>query len=152
MRQRLDVIVNILTNLAFHKREISVFGGKQLRPNIHIKDMIKAYHLLIEADSTLVNGEIFNAGWENKSVEQITEIVKNVIGDDVSILRSETNDNRSYHISSKKIQDLLKFKTNFTIKDAVEDLKLAFEKKLLTNTLKNDLYFNIKRMNNIELM
>ena len=101
--------------------------------------MIKAYHLLIEADSTLVNGEIFNAGWENKSVEQITEIVKNVIGDDVSILRSETNDNRSYHISSKKIQDLLKFKTNFTIKDAVEDLKLAFEKKLLTNTLKNDL-------------
>ena len=60
MRQRLDVIVNILTNLAFHKREISVFGGKQLRPNIHIKDMIKAYHLLIEADSTLVNGEIFN--------------------------------------------------------------------------------------------
>ena len=152
MRQRLDVIVNILTNLAFHKREISVFGGKQLRPNIHIKDMIKAYHLLIEADSTLVNGEIFNAGWENKSVEQITEIVKNVIGDDVSILRSETNDNRSYHISSKKIQDLLKFKTNFTIKDAVEDLKLAFEKKLLTNTLNNDLYFNIKRMNNIELM
>ncbi len=152
MRQRLDVIVNILTNLAFHKREISVFGGKQLRPNIHIKDMIKAYHLLIEADSTLVNGEIFNAGWENKSVEQITEIVKNVIGDDVSILRSDTNDNRSYHISSKKIQDLLKFKTNFTIKDAVEDLKLAFEKKLLTNTLKNDLYFNIKRMNNIELM
>ena len=152
MRQRLDVIVNILTNLAFHKREISIFGGKQLRPNIHIKDMIKAYHLLIEADSTVVNGEIFNAGWENKSVEQITEIVKSVIGDDVSILRSETNDNRSYHISSKKIQDLLKFKTNFTIKDAIEDLKLAFEKKLLTNTLDNDLYFNIKRMNNIELI
>ena len=152
MRQRLDVIVNILTNLAFHKREISVFGGKQLRPNIHIKDMIKAYHLLIEADSTVVNGEIFNAGWENKSVEQIAEIVKSVIGDDVSILRSETNDNRSYHISSKKIQHLLKFKTNFTIKDAAEDLKLAFEKKLLTNTLNNDLYFNIKRMNNIKLI
>ena len=49
----------------------------------------------------------------------------------------------------KKIQDQLKFKTNFTIKDAVKDLKLAFEKKLLTNTLNNDLYFNIKRMNNI---
>lgn len=151
MRQRLDVIVNILTNLAYHKREISVFGGKQLRPNIHIKDMIKAYHLLIKADAELVNGEIFNAGWENKSVEQITEIVRNVIGKDVRILKSKTNDNRSYHISSKKIQKLLKFDTDFTIKDAVEDLKSAFEKKILTNTFDSDFFFNIKRMNNINL-
>ncbi len=151
MRQRLDVIVNILTNLAYHKREISVFGGKQLRPNIHIKDMIKAYHLLIKADAELVNGEIFNAGWENKSVEQITEIVRNVIGKDVRILKSKTNDNRSYHISSKKIQKLLKFDTDFTIKDAVEDLKSAFEKKILTNTFDSDFFFNIKRMNKINL-
>ena len=48
-RQRLDVVVNILTNLAYHKRKISVFGGKQLRPNIHIKDMAKVYDVLINA-------------------------------------------------------------------------------------------------------
>ena len=75
-RQRLDVIVNILTNLAYHKREISVFGGSQLRPNIHIKDMIRSYETIIKADKEKVNGEIFNAGWENKSVDEIALIVK----------------------------------------------------------------------------
>ena len=58
-RQRLDVIVNILTNLAFHKREITVFGGDQLRPNIHINDMLRAYKLLLEVEAKKINGEIF---------------------------------------------------------------------------------------------
>ncbi len=150
-RQRLDVIVNILTNLAFHKREITVFGGQQLRPNIHIKDMLRAYELLLEASSDKVNGEIFNAGWENKSVNEITHTVKDIIGSDVKITKSKTDDNRSYHISSKKIRNKLNFNTKFTIEDAVRDLKEAFEKKLLKDTLNNDLYFNIKRMNNLNL-
>ena len=62
-RQRLDVIVNILSNIGYHNKEISVFGGEQLRPNIHIKDMVRAYKCLIESNIDLVNGEIFNAGW-----------------------------------------------------------------------------------------
>ena len=49
-RQRLDVIVNILTNFAYHKKEIQIFGGKQLRPNIHIDDMVRVYLEIIEAD------------------------------------------------------------------------------------------------------
>ena len=150
-RQRLDVIVNILTNLAYHKREISVFGGSQLRPNIHIKDMIRSYETIIKADKEKVNGEIFNAGWENKSVDEIALIVKNVIGDDIKIIKTETNDNRSYHISSEKIKNILNFSTKFSINDAVQDLKAAFEDKLLVNTLNNDLYFNIKKMNNLNL-
>ena len=60
-RQRLDVVVNILTNLAYHKRSVSVFGGKQLSPNIHIEDMAKAYEALILAPKSKVSGEIFNA-------------------------------------------------------------------------------------------
>jgi len=150
-RQRLDVIVNILANLAFHKRQITVFGGQQLRPNIHINDMLRAYKILLEASADKVNGEIFNAGWENKSVNEISGTVKNIIGDDVKIIKSKTDDNRSYHISSKKIKDILNFNTKFTITDAVKDLKEAFEKKLFEDTLNNDLYFNIKRMNNLNL-
>ena len=150
-RQRLDVIVNILTNLAFHKREITIFGGDQLRPNIHIKDMLRAYEILLEAETKDVNGQIFNAGWENKSVNQIAQIVKNKIGEDVKILKTTTDDNRSYHISSEKIKKVLGFKTKFTIEDAVKDLREAFEKKMLTDTLNNDLFFNIKRMNKISL-
>ena len=150
-RQRLDVIVNILTNIGFHNREITVFGGKQLRPNIHIKDMIRAYKILIDAPNNLVAGEIFNAGWENKSVINIAEMVKSELGDDIKIIYTETNDNRSYHISSKKIKDVLNFQAEFSIQDAVKDLKEAFEKKLLNNTLNNPDYFNIKKMQKINL-
>ncbi len=150
-RQRLDVIVNILSNLAYHKREIYVFGGEQLRPNIHITDMIRAYEVLIDADKDRVNGEIFNAGWENKSVNEIAITVKKNMGNDIKITRTSTNDNRSYHISSEKIKNILNFETKFTIDDAVKDLKNAFEKKLLKNTLSNELYFNIKRMNGLNL-
>ena len=67
-RQRLDVVVNILTNLAYHKREISVFGGGQLRPNIHITDMVRTYEFLIDADKDKISNQIFNAGYENQSV------------------------------------------------------------------------------------
>ena len=150
-RQRLDVIVNILSNLAYHKREITVFGGSQLRPNIHITDMIRVYEILIESNSNNVNGEIFNAGWQNQTVNEIALTVKKTIGSDVQIIKSKTDDNRSYHISSGKIKEKLNFQTKFTIENAVEDLFKAFEKKKFVNPLSNDLYFNIKRMNNINL-
>jgi len=150
-RQRLDVVVNILTNLAYHKREISIFGGKQLRPNIHIEDMIRAYETLIEAPKNKVSGEIFNAGYENCSVLELANIVKNIIGNDVKLNSKPTNDNRSYHISSKKIKKILNFETNKTISDAVKDLRIAFEKGLLPNSLTDEKYFNIKRMNSIQL-
>ena len=150
-RQRLDVIVNILTNIGYHKREITVFGGKQLRPNIHITDMIRAYKLLIESPNDLVGGEIFNAGWENKSVTDIANIVKRELGFDINVIFSKTDDNRSYHISSKKIKNILNFHTKFTIENAVNDLKKAFEKNLLIDPLNNPNYFNIKKMQKLNL-
>lgn len=150
-RQRLDVVVNILTNLAYHKREITVFGGEQLRPNIHIFDMVRAYECLIKAKDELVSGKIFNAGYENQTVNHLASLVKEVVGDDVAINHLETNDNRSYHISSKKIEKELGFKTVKTIKDAINDLKNAFDKKELVNTLLDEKFFNIKKMKNIKL-
>ena len=150
-RQRLDVVVNILTNLAYHKREISVFGGAQLRPNIHITDMVEIYLVLMEAPKEKIAGEIFNGGYENHSVLQLAEAVRDVIGEDVTLKTTPTDDNRSYHISSKKIADRLGFTASHTIKDAVSDIKNAFEKGLLPNSLDNEMYFNIKRMQSINL-
>ena len=150
-RQRLDVVVNILTNLAYHKREISVFGGSQLRPNIHIYDMVRAYECLLNAKKEDVFGQVFNVGYENQTVEDLAHIVKKVVGEDVKINFFDSNDYRSYHISSKKIQKKLNFFTQKTIEDAVKDLKNAFENKILTNTLSDEKYFNIKKMNNINL-
>ena len=150
-RQRLDLVVNILTNLAYHNREITIFGGDQLRPNIHIQDMVRAYELFINMENEKINGKIFNIGFENLTVNQLASEVQKVIGSDVKIKKLPTNDNRSYHISSKKIQDELGFFTNFSILNAIEDLKHAFEKKLLSDCLINKNYFNIKKMQSINL-
>jgi len=150
-RQRLDVIVNILTNLAYNKREISIFGGEQLRPNIHIADMVDSYILLLQSDDLEVAGQIFNAGFENQKVKDLAEIVKEVIGQDVRMVTLPTEDNRSYHISSKKIYDELGFKATRTIRDAVIDIKNAFDQGKLPNSLNDERYFNIKRMQSFNL-
>jgi nucleoside-diphosphate-sugar epimerase len=150
-RQRLDVVVNILTNLAFHKREISVFGGKQLRPNIHIADMVDAYLVVLNAPKEKIAGEIFNVGTENQSVLELAQTVQSVMGEDVKLVASPTNDNRSYHISSQKIANILGFVPSHSISEASRDIKNALEQGLLPNSLTDERYFNIKRMQNIEL-
>ena len=113
--------------------------------------MARAYEVLINAKKSQVSGEIFNAGYENQTVLNLAKTVRNVIGEDVKLNETPTDDNRSYHISSKKINKVLGFETENTIKDAVKDLKLAFEKGQLPNSLTDEKYFNIKRMQSINL-
>ena len=97
-------------------------------------------HLIEESNNTIegVSGNI--------------ETVKKIIGDDVKIEFKSTDDNRSYHISSKKIEKILGFKAEHTIADAVKDLKEAFQKDLLPNSLEDKKYFNIKMMKSIKLI
>ena len=151
-RQRLDLVVNILTNHAYHNREIKVFGGDQLRPNVHIDDMVNSYLTILDAPSKKINGEIFNVGFKNQTVNELANDVKEVIGDDIKIIKTKSDDNRSYHVSSEKIKQILNFETKYTVKDAVLDLKNEFEKKSLINTFEDEFFFNIKRMNNINLI
>jgi nucleoside-diphosphate-sugar epimerase len=150
-RQRLDLVVNILTNHAFHNREIKVFGGDQLRPNLHIEDMAECYIAVLNAEQKKINGQIFNVGFKNQSVNELAIDVKEVVGDDVKIINTKSEDNRSYQVCSKKIKDILGFETKYTVKNAVVDLKNAFEKKLLINTFNDEFFYNIKRMNSIKL-
>jgi len=150
-RQRLDVVVNILTNFAYHKGKIKVFGGEQLRPNIHIQDMTNLYAELLTMPADKINGEIFNAGYENQKVITLAHTVQEVLGDDITIEVEPTDDNRSYHISSQKIKDCLGFTPQFTIKDAVIELKDAFDQGLLPNALDDKRYFNIKTMLDLHL-
>ena len=150
-RLRLDLTVNILTNLAINKGEITVFGGAQKRPNIHIEDMTDLYCTLLTLPKEKISGKIWNAGFENFTVSQIAEMVKNVIGKDVLITTSPTNDNRSYHISSEKIKNDIGFVAKHSIEDAVKDLKSAFDKGLVPDSLNDDKYFNVKRMQKINL-
>lgn len=150
-RQRLDVVVNILTNLGYHKGEISVFGGNQLRPNIHIEDMTDAYLLLLSASSEEVDGKIFNAGYENHSVMQLAEMVRRNVGQHARLEVRPTNDMRSYHVSSRKIRDELGFEARHSIEDAVVDLIRAFKEGRLPDSLEDPRYFNIKMMQKVNL-
>ena len=150
-RQRLDVVVNILTNLAYHNREITVFGGDQLRPNIHISDMVDAYVHLLDAPKAAIGGEVYNAGYENQSVFELAQIVRSVIGEDVELKVTPTDDNRSYHISSHKIYRDIGFKAQRSIRDAVVDLREAFDRGKLPNSLEDKRYFNIRLMQAISL-
>ena len=150
-RQRLDLVVNILTNLAYNKGELTVFGGEQLRPNIHIKDMCAAYDLVLVQEDSKINKEIFNVGFENNSVLTLAKIVKSCFKKEIDIKKVPTDDNRSYHISSEKIKNKIGFENKYTISDAVKEIIYAMDSKLLQNSLDDEMYFNIKRMKSINL-
>ncbi len=151
-RQRLDVVVNILTNLAYHTGTIKVFGGDQLRPNIHIQDMVEVYLMLLEAPEEQVAGKVFNVGYENQTVRELAEIVRRVIGQEqVEIVTESSDDNRSYHVSSEKISRELGFRPKHSIEEAVGGIVKAFKEGLLHDPLNNPFYFNIKRMQEISL-
>ena len=151
-RQRLDLVVNILTNFAYHKKIIKIFGGAQLRPNIHISDMVDSYLCLLKSDVKKISNEVFNVGFENHSVETLAKMVKNNIQENVEIEYSKSDDNRSYHVNSEKISKILGFTPKKNINAAIKDLISAFKKKSLINTFENEDYFNIKKMQKINLV
>lgn len=151
-RLRLDLTVNILTNHAVNNRKITVFGGRQLRPNIHIEDIAELYVEALTWPDEVVDGAIYNAGYENHSVADIADMVRSSIGSDIMIETVPTDDNRSYHISSDKLFQTVGFRPKRTIRDAVDSIVQAFDNGLIPNSLTDDRYFNIKLMQRINLV
>lgn len=150
-RLRLDLTVNILTNHAYHNRTIKVFGGRQMRPNIHIADMTDLYVKSLAWPDDAVDGRIFNAGYENHTVAEIADTVRDVVGDDVDVVTTPTDDHRSYHICSQKIRRELGFEPRHTITRAVEDLLVAFRSDRVSDAMHDDRYFNVKLMKKLDL-
>ncbi len=150
-RLRLDLTVNILTNHAVNNGKITVFGGGQKRPNIHINDMVGLYlHVLRQPDDK-IDGKIFNAGYENFTVMEIAEMVRSAIGSDVRIEVTPSDDNRSYHVSSDKMRRELGFEPRFTIADAARDLRDAFDAGKIPDPMNDPVYYNIKLMKQVDL-
>jgi nucleoside-diphosphate-sugar epimerase len=146
-RQRLDVIVNILCNHAVNTGKIKVFGGGQLRPNIHIEDMTDLYCSTLQYDDAAIDGKTYNAGFENHSVLELAEMVKHIVGHNtVELEMVPTDDNRSYHVSSDKIARELGWQPTHTIEDAVVDMVRAFRDGKLPDSMSDSRYFNIKTM------
>lgn len=154
-RTRLDLSVNILTNHAVNKGTITVFGGDQMRPNLHIEDMVDAYHLMLTAAHEKIHGETFNIGFQNHSIADLAKMVKRVVEEelpekgDIKIVTTPSNDNRSYHVNSDKIHRVLGFTPKRMIDDAVRDLTRAFRNHLLEGSFDDDWYYNVRTMKKI---
>jgi nucleoside-diphosphate-sugar epimerase len=149
-RCRLDLTVNILTNHAVNRGKITVFGGSQKRPNLHIEDMVDAYLVMMRAPDEKISGETFNIGYQNHTVMEIAHMVKSVVEQEmphkapIAIERTESDDNRSYHINSDKIARVLGFRPKRNIEDAVRDLCRAFAAGKLPDSMDDVSYFNVR--------
>jgi len=151
-RQRLDLAVNILTNHGYHNHKIKVFGGAQKRPNIHIEDITDLYVKTLEYPMEKIAGKIYNAGYENHTLDQLAHMVRDIVGgDQVAIETEPTDDNRSYHVSSAKIKRELGFEPSHTIENAVQDLVAAFKDNKLPDAMTHPRYYNIKTMQSLKL-
>jgi nucleoside-diphosphate-sugar epimerase len=150
-RLRLDLTVNILTNYAVNNGKITVFGGMQKRPNIHIDDMADVYLRLLDAPEAQIAGKVFNAGYENHTVMQLAEMIRTVVGSATEIVTTPTDDNRSYHISSDKIRRELGFTPAHTIEDAARGLVNGFKAGKIPNPMTDIRYYNIKTMQALHL-
>ncbi len=151
-RQRLDLSVNILTNHAVTNGKITVFGGTQLRPNLHIQDYVDLCKLLLVAPKEKIADQIFNCGYQNMSIMEIAHLVKKVVEEifpekaPIDIVTTPTDDIRSYHINSDKIRRVLGFAPKHTIEEAVADLCRAFKEGRLPDSMDNDWYYNVRTL------
>ena len=156
-RLRLDLTVNILTNHAVNKGKITVFGGSQKRPNIHIDDITDLYIELLDMPAAKIAGDTFNAGYENFTVSELAEQVKRIVEQEfperapISIVTTPSDDLRSYHVSSRKIANKLGWKPKRSIEDAVRDLCKAFRAGKIKNSFDDDQYFNVRTVKALAL-
>lgn len=153
-KMRFDLSVNILTNFAYFKNYINVFGGEQYRPNIHIDDMCSLYKQLINMSITLYNGQIYNAGHQNLKIMEIAKLVKQVMKEnyhrDIDIRVTQSEDIRSYQINSDKIQNDLNFKFKKNVRNAIEDLCQAFATEKIVDSF-SDKWINLKVLEKVNL-
>ena len=152
-RQRLDLTVNILTSHAYNTGKITVFGGTQQRPNLHMKDCCDFYVQLLELPAERVAGKVYNAGYQNHTVREIADIVAGVVAartgrdrESIEIVTTPTDDIRSYHISARRIERELGLRYRRTIEDGAADLVDAFEAGLLPDPMTAIRYSNVKLM------
>ena len=157
-RMRFDLTVNILTNYAYHRGVITVFGGDQQRPNIHIDDVCELYVELLAMPPEKIAGEIFNAGYQNQTVNELAGVAKQIVEEEfpekkpIRIERTASNDNRSYRITSRKIAEKLGWSPKRTIEDAARDLCHAFKAgKFAGDTLTDDSFINVKTVKALAL-
>lgn len=150
-RQRLDLVVNILSFDAYFNDEIKVYGGEQFRPNIDIFDMISCYSTVLQANKNIVNGKIYNVGGQNYTLSDIALIVQRNIGKVASIVHQPVSDPRSYRINSDLIKKELNFQTTIDLDESVRNLSKYFASSPREHWIPRDKFTNIGIMKSLGL-
>jgi nucleoside-diphosphate-sugar epimerase len=156
-RMRFDLSVNILTLHAIAKRLITIFGGAQLRPNIHIEDVTNLYAEVLDEPVERIAGKIYNAGYQNRSIADIASIVKSVVEREfpdlgpIELQTTPTDDIRSYRVNSELIAAELGFRARYTIEDAVRDICAWYRVGRFPNALDDPRYYNVRTLKHVAL-
>ena len=145
-RMRLDLSTNTLAACAISSKKLTVWGGAQKRPQIHIDDATDFIVDLLTVPAAKIGGRVFNAAGHNTTVKEIAETIKEVMSGDMELTRGPARaDERTYHVSSERIARELGFTVKKTIRDAVVDIMKAYENRLWFNP-EDPIYHNIERM------
>jgi len=148
-RMRFDLTVNIMTLHAVQRGLITVFGGKQKRPNLHIKDMVDVYKLLLTAPKEKIAGQTFNVGRQNMTVFDIAQLIQKTLPEcglnQPALTVEESQDNRSYHVNSQKIAEVLGFIPQYSVEDAIREMCIKFKSGLWKDALTNPIFTNVKQ-------
>jgi nucleoside-diphosphate-sugar epimerase len=147
----LDLTINILTYHAVEKGEIKVFGGTQMRPNIHVEDLTDFYVQLVDQDERKLNGRAFNVSTENCTVAGLAELVRSEVDPKLPIVTVPTADNRSYHLSAARAKTELGFAPKRSLSQAVRDLAQQFRAGNIPNPA-DARYRNIEVMKDPQAM
>jgi nucleoside-diphosphate-sugar epimerase len=147
-RMRFDLVVNTLTARAVVERAISIFGGRQWRPNVHCRDAARAFLMALEAPGDKVAGEVFNVGGDenNHRISEIGEIVADIVGDVQVNLQNEIPDPRDYRVSFEKIRRVVGFVPEYSVRDGVREVASAMRADLGLRTHMDPMFHNVQAL------
>jgi nucleoside-diphosphate-sugar epimerase len=140
-RMRFDLTVNLLTLQALKNKKITIFNGNQIRPNIHIKDMVRVYEFFIKKN---ISSGFYNAGFENLKIKNIAQKIKDKIK--VNVIKLKSNDLRSYRQDSTKLIGL-GFKRKFSVENAIDEIINAYNSNKIKDKKNNYTVQWMKKLN-----
>ncbi len=133
-RPRFDLVVNLLSAKAAQDGVITIYNGRQWRPFIHVRDLVEAIRVVLDAPTRLVGGQVFNVGDSrlNYTLSDVGEAIREIFPA-TRVECVNNSDSRNYRVSFKKIEECLRFHAHQSLRDGIEELKQACETGLITN-------------------
>ncbi|HEY0603123.1 MAG TPA: SDR family oxidoreductase [Herpetosiphonaceae bacterium] len=143
-RQRFDLTFNQMTCLAYYQRAITVPNSGSIRPYLHIDDMTRLYLQLLELPAAAISGKTWNVAQGNQTLLESAALIQAAVGPDVVLTAQESQDTRSYSVSSRQIAQEINFTPQLSLATMVEQFQAAFKQNKYPGALEDKRYYNIR--------